>query len=297
LRLFFRTKIFDIYIFLSIYIKWRKYVDPGFFLYLFISHHEGPTIEHGAKSAIGISTLFSQTKILEDIGEKWSLFINLFGEYSFFEDKFSFRLDLPSAFIKQKFLFSDITTTLKFTVRNFKNFEPTFLFISEFPTGQNYATAGHFAVMPGFAFEYHIHRPYHFHIHGFLSPRFALGGESNTTSDSSETDEHNHIHTNSIHSHSHTSGVHKINYAFPHSVKELMGHIGLMVMFSEIGFDLRPSFFLEDFKNFVFQPQVGLIYISELGDGKSLNFNLFGFWALQGVREGKGVGLFSYLKF
>jgi len=269
----------------------------AFFLYLFISHHEGATIEHGVKSAVGISPLFSQTKILEDIGEKWSLFISLFGEYSFFEDRFSLRLDLPSAFVKQKFLFSDIATTLKFTIRNFKDFEPTFLFISEFPTGQSYATSGHFAVMPGFAFEYHIHNPYHIHIHGFLGPRFALGGGSHTTSDSSETGEHNHMHTQSTDSHSNTSGVHKINYAFPHSENELMGYIGLMVMFSEIGFDLRPSFFLEDLKNFVFQPQVGLIYILEFEDGKSLNFNLFGFWAFHGVREGKGIGLFSYLKF
>ncbi len=264
----------------------------AFLLYLLISHHEGAMIEHGAKSAIGIFPLFSQTKILEDIGEKSSLFIDLFGEYSFFEDKFSLRLDLPSAFIRRKFLFSDITTTLKFTIRNFKDFEPTFLFISEFPTGQSYVTSAHFAVMPGFAFEYHIHRSYHIHIHGFLGPRFALG--SNTTSGISETDEHNHMHTQSIDS---NSQVHKINYAFPHSENELMGHIGLMLMFSEVGFDLRPSFFLEDFKNFVFQPQVGLIYILELEDGKSLNFNIFGFWAFRGVREGKGVGLLSYLKF
>jgi hypothetical protein len=264
------------------------------FIYIIIFHHEGATIEHGTKKAVGISPLFSQTKILENIGEKWSIFSTLFSEYSFFEDKLSLRLDIPFAFVKRKILFSDIATTLKFTLRDLKDFEPTFLFISEFPTGQNYATSGHFAVMPGFAFEYHIHKPYHIHIHGFLGPRFALGGESHT--DSSGDENHGHMHTLPS-SDSHSSGAHKINYAFPHSENEIMGHIGVMVLFSEIGFDLRPSFFFEDFKTFVLQPQVGLIYILELEDGKSFNFNLFGFWALQGIREGKGIGLFSYLKF
>jgi len=75
------------------------------FIYIIIFHHEGATIEHGAKKAVGISPLFSQTKILENIGEKWSIFTTLFGEYSFFEDKLSLRLDIPFAFVKRNFSF------------------------------------------------------------------------------------------------------------------------------------------------------------------------------------------------
>ncbi|GBD04158.1 hypothetical protein HRbin19_01466 [bacterium HR19] len=257
----------------------------NFIILLFlISHHiEEGSPEHIAKNSIGVVSIFAQRDILSDIGKKYSLFVGPFAEFSFFKNIFSIQGVVPFGLLGSNFYFSDIIATLKSTPPIFEDNALTLILSSTLPTGQDLAGSGHLSLMPAVAGEFHIHTKIHIHIHSLLGAHLSIGSFS--------SDETHSNHNNS------TSSHHKINYLFPHSEKEIIGHIGFMVMLKKLGVDVRPSFFFEDLKMFVLQPQVGLTGNIPISQKLDFLFNLYGFWALSGIRKGKGIGFIGYLKF
>lgn len=252
------------------------------FVLLLVSHHiEEGSPEHFAKNSFGIVSIFSQRDILKQINKKFSLFLGPFGEYSFFQNRFSVQGVIPFGMIDNKFYFSDVIGNLKFSPHLLEDVDLTFILSSVFPTGSSFATGEHISLMPAVAGEFHIHTGIHIHLHTLLGAHLTLN--------SSSEDQHTHNHTSTTH--------HKINYLFPHSEKEIIGHLGLMVMLKRLGIDVRPSFFFEDFEKFVLQPQIGITGNIPLSQKFDFLFNLYGFWALSGIRKGKGIGFIGYLKF
>ncbi len=258
------------------------------FVFLFILHHEEATLDHIAKTAVGFNSVIANR---EKVPGKRSFFLSPFLEYSFLDLnllKFSARADIPFGTVQNKLYFSDIAGTIKTTL-DIKVLSLTPMVSTEFPTGGTLATSGHIGLLPAIAFE--IHTGPIMHIHGIIGLKLPLG-ESHETSPTGETDSHTHHSTSDT-----TSNAHKINYIFPHSGKEIMSHVGMMLgILDIIGIDIRPSFFLEDFKTFVFQPMGGLF--ADIPSGEtSIKLHLYGFYATGGVRKGYGVGLMGYLMF
>ncbi len=240
-----------------------------------ISHHgEEAMLEHDAKNAAGFLATYSVREILNDINAKSSILVSPFGEYKFLDLEaiaLSVKLDIPFGFIGNNFYFSDIVATLRGTF-DIEVLSLTPMLSIEFPTGNSYGTSGHFSLLPATAFHFLIPGVFSSHIHGILGLKIPAGGE--------------HEDSNA-HSHGHT-----VNYIFPHSEKELFSHIGATFYFlGFVGLDIRPHLFLENMKNFVVQPQVGLVVKSE----PFLRVNLYGFWASGGVRKGYGGGVLAYL--
>jgi hypothetical protein len=251
------------------------------FVSLLVSHHiEEGSPEHIAKTSVGVVSILSQRDILTEINKKFSLFLGPFAEYSFLQ-YFSIQGVIPFAFVGNEFYFSDIIATAKATPRLIEDLDLTFILSSVFPTGTGLATSGHVSLMPAVAGEFHIHTKVHIHLHSLIGMHLSVVSTSS---------EHTHNNHNTISSH-------KINYAFPHSEKEIIGHIGFMTMIEKFRVDIRPSFFFEDFEKFAIQPQVGIVGNTAISKRFDFLFNLYGFWALSGIRKGKGIGFIGYFKF
>lgn len=260
------------------------------FTFLFILHHEEATLDHVAKTAFGFNSVIVNREIIPD---KKALLFSPFAEYSFLELKIlnlSARADIPLGIVQNKFYFSDIAGTIKATVDILKIFSITPLISAEFPTGGTLATSGHLGLLPGVAFE--IHAGPIMHIHGLVGLKLALGESRETSSESETGTTTGHLHAPAL-----SSNSHKVNYLIPHSANEIMSHIGVMFgILDIIGIDIRPNFFLEEMKKFVFQPMAGLFLDLPAGE-LSIKSHLYGFYAMGGVRKGYGIGLMSYLMF
>lgn len=244
-----------------------------FLVFTLLFHHEGATVDHIAKTAFGFNSIYAQRNILDEKGlDNKTIFFSPFAEYSFVElgvISASVRLDIPVGFVERKLFFSDIAGSLKLTAKAGPILSLTPGVSVEFPTGGTLATSGHTGVLPFAAFELHLGPIAH--LHGMIGAKFSL----------SDMEGH--------------SDMHKVNYLWPHSEREIFSHIGAMFgILDIILIDVRPSLFLEDMKKLVFQPQAGLVLQIPAGifDIKS---HLYGFYALSGVRKGYGLGLIFYL--
>ncbi|MCS7214257.1 MAG: hypothetical protein NZ927_08600 [Candidatus Calescibacterium sp.] len=263
------------------------------FVFALMLHHEEATVDHIAKTAFGFNSVFARREIIPS-ENKNTFVIVPFAEYSFLELKAftaSIRADVPFGFVLERFYFSDLAGTVRATFGIGRSFSITPLISTEFPTGGDLATSDHVSLFPALAFEMHVGAFTHIHLHGVIGYKLALGGNHHSETEGDHSDHSDHSHA------APSLSTHKANYLFPHSEKEIMSHIGVMFGILEVlAVDIRPNFFLEDMNKFVFQPMLGLV-LSIPTDYFSVRSNLYGFWALGGVRKGYGVGLLSYILF